>query len=111
MEVAGPGGHVSTTTRTGHDIESIEDVSVPAAGGYRAEVFLRDAAGNESPTSAAAVDLEFDDTVPTKAEPEIANGWLSRRDLGGGYVQSWRSRGFEIAIGYIGLPGSREHQS
>ncbi len=112
VEVAGPDGHVSTTTRIGHDIESIEDVSVPAAGAYRAEVFLRDAAGNESSTAVAAVDLEFDDTVPTASRPgegkRLAVAARSQRRLRPVVAAPGDSEDSAIRIG--GLPGSRERQ-
>lgn len=90
VRVTGPGGFEQTTTATGPDITAIDDVTVPAVGTYRAAVHLRDAAGNESGLNAAAVDLKFDDTVPNGSRPEKANGWISRKSLSRGYLQTWR---------------------
>jgi len=97
VKVTGPGGFESTATATGADISAIEGVTVPAVGAYRAQVFLRDAAGNESRLSAAGADLRFDDTVPNGSRPEKANGWISRNQLSSGYGQAWqRTRDQEI---------------
>ncbi|HET6830834.1 MAG TPA: carboxypeptidase-like regulatory domain-containing protein [Solirubrobacterales bacterium] len=90
VRVTGPGGYESTVTESGDGISAIDDVTVPAVGTYQAHVFLRDAAGNESPLASAAVDLKFDDTVPVKSQPEISNGWISRPELAGGYLQTWK---------------------
>lgn len=90
VEIMGPGGVVSTTTRATPNVGSIEGVKVPGVGEHRARVYLRDAAGNESPAASAEVVLKFDDTRPPMSRPEIANGWLSRSDLTKGYVQAWR---------------------
>lgn len=90
VRVTGPNGFESTSTSTGPDISAIDDVTVPAVGAYRAEVFLRDAAGNETRLNAAAADLKFDDTVPAGSRPEKANGWISRGQLTHGYREGWQ---------------------
>lgn len=48
----------------GRDRTSLNDVSVPAAGVYSLQLWLRDEAGNEAPSSAVAVPLRFDDVAP-----------------------------------------------
>jgi len=106
VHITGSGGYESTTTETGDGISSIDDITVPGVGAYRAEVFLRDAAGNESPAAATAVDLKFDDTVPVKSQPEIANGWISRSALDQGFVQHWR-RPAESEVPPSGIAGYR----
>jgi hypothetical protein len=90
VRVTGPNGFEATSTIVGSDITAVDDVTVPSVGAYRAEVFLRDAAGNETRLNSAAVDLKFDDTVPVGSRPEKANGWISRDQLKQGYLQSWR---------------------
>ncbi|MEZ5156943.1 MAG: carboxypeptidase-like regulatory domain-containing protein [Solirubrobacterales bacterium] len=96
VEVVGPGG-TEVTTVEGPDVESADDIAVPGVGAYTARVYLRDEAGNESPAAAAEVELRFDDTRPPKALPQIANGWISRGELTGGYIQTWlRPRDNEI---------------
>ena len=83
VRVTGPNGYEASVTRTGEGIDSLDDVTVPGPGSYTADVFLRDAAGNESPLNSATVQLRFDDTVPAVSRPEKANGWLSRSQVGG----------------------------
>lgn len=90
VTVNGPGGYSETTTYSGQDIDSVEGIEVPQVGAYTADVSLRDAAGNILPANKATVPLKFDDTVPVKSEPEIANGWISHDELAGGYRQDWR---------------------
>jgi hypothetical protein len=51
----------------GHDRHSLADVSVPAAGTYSLQLWLRDEAGNESASSAVTVPLRFDDIKPKVA--------------------------------------------
>jgi hypothetical protein len=106
VRVTGPGGYDSSTTRSEPGIASFEDVTVPAPGTYTAEVHLRDAAGNEAPVAAATATLRFDDTVPPRSTPEIANGWISRRELQGGYLQRWRKPG-AVEIPVSGIVGYR----
>lgn len=89
VRITGPGGHDQTTYHPGSDLTSIDNVQVPAKGDYTAEVYLRDAAGNESRASAASVHLRFDDTVPVPQEPSRANGWINRTELADGYEQGW----------------------
>jgi hypothetical protein len=49
----------------GRDRRSLANLSVPAAGSYSLQLWLRDEAGNEAPTSAVTVPLRFDDLGPT----------------------------------------------
>jgi hypothetical protein len=51
----------------GHDRHSLADVSVPAAGSYSLQLWLRDEAGNEAASSAVTVPLRFDDLKPKLA--------------------------------------------
>lgn len=52
---------------TGRDRRSLANLSVPAAGSYSLQLWLRDEAGNEDPSSAVTVPLRFDDVQPTLA--------------------------------------------
>jgi hypothetical protein len=49
----------------GRDRRSLANLSVPAAGGYSLQLWLRDEAGNEAPTSAVTVPLRLDDVRPS----------------------------------------------
>jgi hypothetical protein len=51
----------------GRDRRSLADLFVPAAGTYSLQLWLRDEAGNEAPTSAVTVPLRFDDVRPQAA--------------------------------------------
>lgn len=51
----------------GRDRKSLLNLSVPAAGAYSLQLWLRDEAGNEAPTSAVTVPLRFDDIRPEVA--------------------------------------------
>jgi hypothetical protein len=51
----------------GRDRRSLADLSVPGAGSYSLQLWLRDEAGNEAPTSALKVPLRFDDIRPQVA--------------------------------------------
>jgi hypothetical protein len=51
----------------GIDRKSLADLSVPAAGAYSLQLWLRDEAGNEDPSSAVTVPLRFDDVRPSAA--------------------------------------------
>jgi hypothetical protein len=51
----------------GRNRSSLGDLSVPAAGSYSLQLWLRDEAGNEAPTSAVTVPLRFDDVQPKVA--------------------------------------------
>jgi hypothetical protein len=48
----------------GRDRRALADLSVPAAGSYSLQLWLRDEAGNEAPASAVTVPLRFDDVKP-----------------------------------------------
>lgn len=90
LTVTGPGSYSETTEFDGADLDRIDDVEVPAVGSYTAQVQLVDSAANTAAGNSAAVTLRFDDTVPVKSEPEIANGWISRAELDDGYEQAWK---------------------
>jgi hypothetical protein len=51
----------------GRDRRALANLSVPAAGTYSLQLWLRDEAGNEAPTSAVTVPLRFDDLKPEVA--------------------------------------------
>ena len=55
----------TTTTRSGVRLQSIDGVRVPAPGQWKARVWLRDAAGNQTPSNSAETILRFDDQAPT----------------------------------------------
>lgn len=66
--VLGPGGFDSGVRfAAGRDRVALSDVSVPAAGAYSLQLWLRDEAGNEAPSAAVAVPLRFDDVAPNVA--------------------------------------------
>jgi hypothetical protein len=80
--LTGPAGFDSGIHQVASEgIASLEGLQVPGPGAYRLTVWLRDAAGNDDPGSAAAVDLLFDDVAPTVAfsdsrdpeQPELVN--------------------------------------
>jgi hypothetical protein len=52
---------------SGRDRRSLANLTLPAAGSYSLQLWLRDEAGNEAPTSAVTVPLRFDDV-----DPEVA---------------------------------------
>jgi hypothetical protein len=52
---------------SGRDRRSLADLSVPAAGTYSLQLWLRDEAGNEAPSSAVTVPLRLDDLKPEVA--------------------------------------------
>ena len=57
----------------GHDRRSLANLSVPAAGSYSLQLWLRDEAGNEDPSSAVTVPLRLDDVRPAVGfSPEAA---------------------------------------
>ena len=91
VRMTGPSGYDQTTYYAGAGKSSIDNVSVPAKGDYTASVYLKDAAGNETPANVSSVHLRFDNTVPAPKEPEKANGWISRAELAGGYRQAWQA--------------------
>jgi hypothetical protein len=51
----------------GRERSSLNDLRVPAAGSYSLQLWLRDEAGNEGPSSAVTLPLRFDDLRPTVA--------------------------------------------
>jgi hypothetical protein len=59
----------------GRGRNSLTELTVPAAGIYSLQVWLRDEAGNEAPSSAVSMPLRFDDVRPQVAFPaEDAQG-------------------------------------
>jgi hypothetical protein len=63
--VVGPAGYDSGGRfAAGRDRRSLDDLTVPAAGAYALQLWLRDEAGNESPASAVTVPLRFDEVRP-----------------------------------------------
>jgi hypothetical protein len=51
----------------GHGRTSLNDLQVPGAGSYSAQLWLRDEAGNEAQSTAVTVPLRFDDVKPQVA--------------------------------------------
>ena len=67
-QVVGASGYASGVKfAAGRDRRSLADLSVPAAGTYSLQIWLRDEAGNEAPTSAVTVPLRLDDVKPAVA--------------------------------------------
>ncbi|HMI80808.1 MAG TPA: hypothetical protein VK480_03385, partial [Solirubrobacterales bacterium] len=63
--ISGPAGYDSGARfAAGRDRAALADLTVPAAGAYSLQLWLRDEAGNEAPASAATVALRFDDVRP-----------------------------------------------
>ncbi|MFL5898373.1 MAG: hypothetical protein ACJ76D_07910 [Solirubrobacterales bacterium] len=63
--VLGPNGYdTGVRFAPGRDRRSLADLSVPAAGSYALQLWLRDEAGNEAPSSAVTVPLRLDDVRP-----------------------------------------------
>ncbi len=60
-----PGANCATATRAGTGVSSAAGIRVPGPGQWRAQVSLRDAAGNENTTNTAETVLRFDDRAPT----------------------------------------------
>jgi hypothetical protein len=67
---------------TGRDRRSLANLSVPAAGAYSLQVWLRDEAGNESPASAVTVPLRLDDVRPTVGFAAEEPGTHLKADVG-----------------------------
>jgi hypothetical protein len=65
--VAANGYDTGVRFASGRDRRSLADLSVPAAGSYSLQLWLRDEAGNEAPTSAVTVPLRLDDLKPELA--------------------------------------------
>lgn len=75
--IVGPAGYDSGIRfAAGRDRRSLTDLTVPAAGSYSLQVWLRDDAGNEDPGSAVTVPLRFDDVRPSVAFVEAPDGQL-----------------------------------
>jgi hypothetical protein len=66
--LTGPGGYDSGARfAPGIGRTSLNDLSAPAPGAYSLQVWLRDEAGNEDPSSAVTVPLRLDDVPPSVA--------------------------------------------
>jgi hypothetical protein len=66
--LSGPGGYdTGARFAPGRDRNALSDLTVPAAGEYALQLWLRDEAGNEAPSSAVTVPLRLDDGRPTVA--------------------------------------------
>lgn len=63
----GSGFDTGARFASGRDLRALGNLSVPAAGSYSLQLWLRDEAGNEAPGSAATVPLRFDDVAPRLA--------------------------------------------
>jgi hypothetical protein len=67
-QVVGASGYAGGVKfAAGRDRRGLADLSVPAAGTYSLQLWLRDEAGNEAPTSAVTVPLRLDDVKPAVA--------------------------------------------
>jgi hypothetical protein len=60
----------------GRDRRSLANLTVPAAGAYPLQLWLRDEAGNEAPASAVTVPLRFDDVRPSVGFAEAPESQL-----------------------------------
>ncbi len=63
--LGGAGFDTGARFTAGRDRNSLADLTVPAAGSYSLQLWLRDEAGNENPSSAVTVPLRFDDLHPS----------------------------------------------
>ena len=63
----GPGFDTGAQFAAGQWRTALNDLSVPAAGSYALQLWLRDEAGNESPSAAVTLPLRFDDVPPAVA--------------------------------------------
>ncbi len=60
----GPGFDSGAQFAAGRGRTTLDDLSVPAAGSYSLQLWLRDEAGNESPFAVVNLPLRFDDVPP-----------------------------------------------
>lgn len=65
----------------GRDRRSLANLSVPAAGSYALQLWLRDEAGNEDPGTAVTVPLRFDDLKPEVAFTAEESGGQVRAEV------------------------------
>jgi hypothetical protein len=73
--LGGAGFDTGAKFAAGRNRTSLNDLSVPAAGTYSLQLWLRDEAGNENPASAVTVPLRFDDVAPGLAfVPGLGDG-------------------------------------
>jgi hypothetical protein len=74
--VLGPAGFdTGPQFAPGRDLTALHDLHMPGPGEYLAQLWLRDEAGNEAPSSAVSVPLRFDDVAPGVAfEAESGSG-------------------------------------
>jgi len=72
--ISGAGYDSGVRLSGGRDLTALNDVSVPRAGTYTLNLWLRDEAGNEAPSSAISVPLRFDDVPPGVAFDPAPDG-------------------------------------
>jgi hypothetical protein len=66
--ITGPGGYDSGVGfLPGRDVAALADRTTPAAGAYSLHLWLRDEAGNSSPSNGVDVPMRFDDVAPRVA--------------------------------------------
>jgi len=63
----------------GRDRAALSDVSVPGPGVFSLQIWLRDEAGNEAPSTAVSVPLRFDDVAPEVAFAGSEGGGIPER--------------------------------
>lgn len=81
----------------GHELAALRDLRVPRAGEYSAQLWLRDEAGNEAPSSAISVALRFDNVAP---------GVAFEADSGGGFPDTIRA---DVTDEHAGPAGGAIH--
>lgn len=115
--ILGPAGYdTGVKFAAGRDVAAIVDRSVPAAGAYSFQLWLRDEAGNDWPPSAVEIPLRFDDVPPgvafrAQVDEEVpdlvaadladahsgpASGSISYRRLGG---EEWTELPTRLQVG------------
>jgi hypothetical protein len=66
--ISGPNGYDSgVRTAAGRDRRSLTDLSVPGPGAYTLQLWLRDEAGTDAPSTAVTIPLRLDDVKPQVA--------------------------------------------
>ncbi len=72
--ISGPAGYDGGVRfASGRGIAALADRTVPAAGAYAIEIWLRDEAGNEARSTAVSVPLRFDNVAPGVAFEPISD--------------------------------------
>lgn len=81
--IVGPAGYDSGVKfAAGRDRRSLADLTVPAAGSYSLQLWLRDEAGNEDPGTAVTVPLRLDDLRPEVRYSTDASETQLKADVG-----------------------------